>query len=488
MPGLVVLFGGLAACGSGDGEPVADPLPDHREAERVVEGGETIVLNEGPREALRVRDQLPSGSAQLIFLRGRAATPTPSGGAAWADLDGGRVLVFGHSPVGVQQVIQSGDGEGALEPVVAQVRPERTRIFQRDGTGLAVAPGGELVREGHRLPGIVTGADPTFLATSRSPLFLPLSPVRAEDPLLWIAEDPSSPPRPMGRVLVPEEPVLGYLVNSGWALPAPDGGAYFASGLRPELIRIGPDGHPEWTSRWRPRKPVREPRIEAVDGSAVASFDILQHAAALGGDGRIYVLTASESTSRADRLLVFEPDGTLVRTGKVPPDHAVFLDDRGAVHAIPEDRALMDPAERDRAPFDPFDLPDLIADNHVNLEEYEDRVVVVNFWASWCPPCRREIPALDSLAAELDPHQAVVIGLNDDQVASRGVAFLNELGGVSYPNARGGGRLRGIYGYRGLPYTVILDRDHKVIQSFYGFGGSVDPLRRVVREELARYR
>lgn len=118
------------------------------------------------------------------------------------------------------------------------------------------------------------------------------------------------------------------------------------------------------------------------------------------------------------------------------------------------------------------------------LEDHRGKVVVVNFWASWCGPCRREMPLLDAFARKLDPEQAVIIGLNEDVAPGAGLAFIEELGGIGYESGTGEGRLRRRYNYRGLPYTIVLDRDLRVARSFYGFGSSIDPIIEAVQQEL----
>ncbi len=95
------------------------------------------------------------------------------------------------------------------------------------------------------------------------------------------------------------------------------------------------------------------------------------------------------------------------------------------------------------------------------------------------------MPLLDAFAAELSPSEAVVLGLNEDVRPSDGLKFLEGLGGVSYASAAGEGRLRDRYDYRGLPYTIVLDRELRVVKSFYGFGRSIGPIRDVVLAELA---
>ena len=96
------------------------------------------------------------------------------------------------------------------------------------------------------------------------------------------------------------------------------------------------------------------------------------------------------------------------------------------------------------------------------------------------------MPLLDAFARELDSERALVIGLNEDVSPDAGLAFIEELGGVSYESGAGGGRLRSRYNYRGLPYTIVLDRDLRVVQSFYGFGSSIDPIIQAVQQELDR--
>ncbi len=107
-----------------------------------------------------------------------------------------------------------------------------------------------------------------------------------------------------------------------------------------------------------------------------------------------------------------------------------------------------------------FRLPDL---NGVvrEVQEWDGQVLVVNFWATWCPPCRREMPDFIALQAQYGERGLQFVGIAIDERAA--VAdFVQELG-VNYPTLIGqadamevGQRLGNTMG--ALPYTVIVDR------------------------------
>lgn len=96
------------------------------------------------------------------------------------------------------------------------------------------------------------------------------------------------------------------------------------------------------------------------------------------------------------------------------------------------------------------------------LSDLDGRIVVLNVWASWCGPCREEMPELDSLARTLGPYGLSVVGvtIDDDRDAARTVA--NALG-VTYPLLFDDGRMTERLGASGvMPVTYVLDRDRRL--------------------------
>ena len=262
-------------------------------------------------------------------------------------------------------------------------------------------------------------------------------------------------------------------------------GEVYAAALRPELHRFAADGSPEWVATW-PREGVEESRFGIAQGTLVPEFRLIQQAVVEGPDGTLY---ARGDEGPADRLLVFDSDGRLMRAGIVDPWGAIYVGHNGHVYTSPSPEALAcGEAVASAGLFADFALPELGGETQIRLGDHLGKTVVVNFWASWCVPCRQEMPLLDELARELDPYRAVVLGLNEDVTPQRALDFLDELGGVSYPVAEGRGRLRNVYSYRGLPYTVVVAPDGRAVKAFYGFGSTIEPIRDAVRTAVAAAR
>lgn len=104
----------------------------------------------------------------------------------------------------------------------------------------------------------------------------------------------------------------------------------------------------------------------------------------------------------------------------------------------------------------------------IQLSDYRGRIVVLNFWATWCPPCRLEAPVLQRAAERLNDAGVTFLGIDvwDDQAAA--IEFLDETG-VTYPNAEDTTRLIPVeFGVTGLPETFVIDRQGVLVRRWVG--------------------
>lgn len=133
-------------------------------------------------------------------------------------------------------------------------------------------------------------------------------------------------------------------------------------------------------------------------------------------------------------------------------------------------------------------LPDLggptLQGSSVARADYAGKVMVVNFWATWCGPCRREQPALQQLSTEFADRGVYFLGVNyrDDPAAAR--AYLKQFG-VTYPSIEDrAGALAGDFGFVGLPDTYVVDRTGRI--RYWGFGAMDEAeLRTLLTKVLA---
>ncbi|TAM81042.1 MAG: TlpA family protein disulfide reductase [Acidobacteria bacterium] len=126
----------------------------------------------------------------------------------------------------------------------------------------------------------------------------------------------------------------------------------------------------------------------------------------------------------------------------------------------------------DRAPG--FTLPQLPS-GRLSLSQFKGQVVVLNFWATWCPPCVMEAPSLEQFATEMKSQGVTVIGVSVDENAQALSQFVQYYH-VSYPVARDPRySLTHRYGTYKLPETYIIDRDGRVAEKIIGATNWTDP-------------
>jgi thiol-disulfide isomerase/thioredoxin len=128
--------------------------------------------------------------------------------------------------------------------------------------------------------------------------------------------------------------------------------------------------------------------------------------------------------------------------------------------------------------FSPIEPPEQIASPNfqdkmgqpVNLDSFKGKVVVLNFWATWCPPCIAEMPALDKLQSELGGKDFTVIAISTDRDGIKKSAPFYRRAGIKnlalYNDKRGS--LLDAFGAKNLPITLVLDREGRVVGRIEG--------------------
>lgn len=122
-----------------------------------------------------------------------------------------------------------------------------------------------------------------------------------------------------------------------------------------------------------------------------------------------------------------------------------------------------------------FELLDL-QEQKVKLSNYKGKVIILNFWATWCPPCVKEIPHIDELYRTYKDKGLVVLGLSVDEGGPEAVKKFLKKTPISYPILMANREVYTIYQEYlpkemrgGIPFTFIIDREGFIRQFFVGY-------------------
>ena len=109
---------------------------------------------------------------------------------------------------------------------------------------------------------------------------------------------------------------------------------------------------------------------------------------------------------------------------------------------------------------------------NLRLSDYRGKVVLLNFWATWCPPCRAEMPELIAWQKQYGGRGLQIIGLTQPPLRRASVRRLARHLRVNYPLALGSRRAARLFGVgEVLPTTIVIDRDGRVRERILGILG-----------------
>jgi peroxiredoxin len=140
-------------------------------------------------------------------------------------------------------------------------------------------------------------------------------------------------------------------------------------------------------------------------------------------------------------------------------------------------------AMKEQAPTPDFTLPNLDG-KKVSLKEFRGKVVFLNFWATWCVPCREEMPAMEKLYQEFKEKNFVVLAVNVKDRKQEAVNFVKELK-LSYPIVMDPDAQVGLlYGAWGLPTTYLIGPKGEGLARAWGPAEWYSPAARNLIKEL----
>lgn len=427
----------------------------------------------------------PTEPVRLLWFQGRPVSPLADGGAV--TLDGAGSVVTFDRRLQPKRVALELEGGAPLSVSGAS-----------DGGFWVVAAGGRLVRAARdgRFVGAIPApfdypaavADPRGGAwLVRSTAFFAYRLPTGNDPLLVYVDSAGASSRPVGHARRPEHILLAELANAGHVAVSEDA-VFYAPFIRDEVVALSRDGDTLWVARRGLPQSVAEPRFEiAADGPTI-DYAPVNLGIALGPGDRLYVLSVPGYTASEGRVDVFDrARGALLRSARLDtPLPTLAADREGRVYRLDPFRLLTGVAPAEREGFRPFEL-ELMSGGRLRSDTLAGRVVLINFWASWCGPCREEMPALDALWRAIDHPDFRFLAMNEDVDVGDARAFIEEFG-FGFPVLLGRGKLKAQYHYIGLPLTVLLDRDGRVVQRWIGFAGEeqLAGIRAVILAELER--
>ena len=106
----------------------------------------------------------------------------------------------------------------------------------------------------------------------------------------------------------------------------------------------------------------------------------------------------------------------------------------------------------------------------VRLSDFKGKVVILDFWATWCPPCRAELPHFKALYSKYRTQGLEIVGVALDDGGASVVRPFVQAQGITYPILIGDEKVTQAYGgIRGIPTTFVIDREGQIVNKYVGY-------------------
>lgn len=433
-----------------------------------VAGGVSYITQREAPQVLVPDTTPPAAGARLLWYHGRAVLSSHD--TAVVVDDDGRLLRV--------------DAAFTAHTLAVASRPDawRSAMLSPSGTMWLTDEGNRIVRvsrdgASHEVPSpefeaaqpVAAGAgDQVWLV--RSTAQLTGAPHAGLAPLLVIMDSLGERTRRLGTAQVPAHVLLEPMANAGF-LAVRNQAVFFAPFIRDQLVAMTDRGDTLWVASRGLAHTSGDPRFEVRNGAVVIDYHPVNLGLVLGPDSLLYLLSTRDAEMSGTRLDVFDPGtGALLRTaslGRMDPTLAVTRD--GRVHLLP---GLQRSGTRDRMTRPAVARIDLalMSGGRVTSDSLHGRLTLMNFWASWCGPCRAEMPALDSLQERFAGHSVAFVSINEDTDREAASAFMQH-GGFRFPVALGGAGVHERFAAAGLPFTILVDADGREVARWSGYAG-----------------
>jgi thiol-disulfide isomerase/thioredoxin len=110
----------------------------------------------------------------------------------------------------------------------------------------------------------------------------------------------------------------------------------------------------------------------------------------------------------------------------------------------------------------------------VTLSDMKGKVVLLEFWATWCPPCRASIPGIERLHEKYKNKGVVVLAVSLDEGGWDGVQSFVKEHGIQYTVLKGNDDVGAKYQVRSIPMLLVIDKEGKIMRRYLGFGSDED--------------